>query len=250
MDNSSHVSTSNPNKFKLPAPAEIASSIQDWGEHVDSPMRKRPRLDSGGVTDETDLTSHSPTSRSTSESARCNLDSANSSLQHEQQPAVSPSETKPPSKVTLNLRSNHPKTLVIPTNRVSEPVRSRNGTESPPLGRNTSEVMRQSATIAEAMDLTAESTPSSAQSPPVVEIEVDDSDGVDEDTYSAINVAGDRVEQESRLMEEFPFAAEHGAAEAASMLSNALSGKGTVIFNMGCQPQTINKFRALDLSFL
>lgn len=177
------------------------------GEHIDSPMRKRPRLD--GLPAETAGTHAVPASATTTDQE----DTV------EAVDTVSSPDASVSSRITLNLRSMNPSM-------------SSRGAKQRLV--NPAELSPSTSTFAfhESVDLTTESAPPSPHSPPVVEIEVDDSDNINDNTYSRASESSVTGEEEPDVFRDFPMATRYGIMEASHLIAIGLGGKGKYYSNL------------------
>lgn len=181
----SPTSCASPSSF----PARNASA-----EHADSPLKKKPRLESTsprplGMSDRTHFNSTPPPEQSSSQP----------------RPATS-SLPQTPSKLTVDLRRSRPlPSPSKPVNGLHEPTRPESDCESAPSPTQDTTQSEDRLSSPETLDtIEANPDPRHEDDPPVVEIKLDD-DGeyYDEDTVR-LPAIGSVGTSGSRLIEEFP----------------------------------------------
>lgn len=199
-----------------PSTTGATSALQTIDEHVDSPMRKRPRL-GGASTAAVGLVS------STSPTTPCEV--RGTPPQNTPGRRLS-SNPHIPSSVTLNLRSADFTAPGAKPNSVADESPGRTPPRRPSLDLEATADAESPSLLRESIDLIAGSSPLPLQSPPVMEIEVDDLEDIGDDTYAGGHRLKPAENQGVRLLLDFPFAHENGVPEAAAMFATSLGGRG------------------------
>lgn len=199
-----------PRSGPLPSASRAAASstganetLSDPSEHAESPMRKRPRLGSN----------REPQTHALVDEAE----------RFEAPPPAddSPSVPQTPSKVTLNLRPAASQHSPDPLTESSAAMGERESTE--PRSSDSSDGYHgQPSPEPGFVDITAGSPVSSVESP-VIEIEVDGSDDLDDGSVVNVVTEDPWSLDEAQLIADFPFASDYGISDAAKLVTNNMA---------------------------
>lgn len=205
--------------------AETAQIPADRGEHVDSPLRKRPRLNHSPTTDAAMAAKYTPppptqpSTTSTISPPSTPLQLTESALNNRNGPML----VKTPSRVTLNLRASRRDSPHSSSDPDAEPVSEVSSADRVIFDTDRDGPTREFLLDQDSIDITSDSPLSGSQSPPVVEIEVDDSEDIENETYPVLETSN----LEARWLDKFPHAFDHGAIQSVNMLVDAMSTAGT-----------------------
>lgn len=187
------------------------SARSSRGEHADSPMRKKPRLDSSqsqvvAMSDSTIADDSTSSSNTLSDLSGSSPNPA--PIPRSQSPAATPS------KVTINLRKS--KVNTSPTNSAPQPETTYDA--RPPLngGRlaHAGRFAHEESHPTQFMDATRDSPIISRHSPPVIDIALDGDDNVDENGDPHAEQTSSGLIRALELIETFPGAQDFGSGEA------------------------------------